>query len=146
MSRRILVVGLGRFGAAVATGLFQRGCEVMAVDRDMEIVSEFRDRVSYALELDATDPEALRSVDAGSCRIAIVAIGEDFESAVLAVAALKECGVPRVVARAGNPRRARILRAVGADEAIEVETEVGQRLAESLAEESDRATERRASG
>ena len=133
MARRILVVGLGRFGTSVATGLFQRDCEVMAIDDRMEVVNEIRDKVSYALELDASDPEALRSIDAGACAVAIVAMGEDFEAAVLTVAALKECGVARVIARAGSSRRARILRAVGADDVIEVETEVGQRLAETLA-------------
>lgn len=132
MARRILVVGLGRFGAALSTGLYEAGWEVLAVDRSMERVEPVRDRVSYALELDATDPAVLRSVDVEHCEAAVVAMGEDFESAVLAVAALKECGVPRVIARAGNARRARILRAVGADEVIEVETDVGRRLAAAL--------------
>lgn len=132
MSIKYLVIGIGRFGSALALGLTERGCDVIAVDRRMDFVEPMKDRVAYALELDATDPIALKSIDAGSCKAAIVAVGEDFESAVLAVAALKEIGVARVIARARNSRQARILRAVGANEIIEVETEVGRRLAETL--------------
>ncbi len=105
----------------------------MAVDMRMEQVESLKDRLAYAVEVDATDVEALRSIDAQSCAAAVVAVGEDFESAVLAVAALKELGIARVIARARDSRQARILRAVGASEVIEVETEVGRRLAEQLA-------------
>ncbi len=133
MAPRTLVVGLGRFGSALALGLAERGCPVMAVDMRMEQVESLKDRLAYAVEVDATDVEALRSIDAQSCAAAVVAVGEDFESAVLAVAALKELGIARVIARARDSRQARILRAVGASEVIEVETEVGRRLAEQLA-------------
>lgn len=132
MSNRILVVGLGRFGTALALGLAERGSEVLAVDRLMGPVEAVKDAVTHAVELDSTDPVALNSVEAGKCRVAVVAIGEEFEMAVLSVAALKEIGVRRILARARNPLHARILRAVGADETIEVETEIGRRIAESL--------------
>lgn len=132
MSNRILVVGLGRFGTALALGLADRGAEVLAVDRLMAPVEAIKDAVTHAVELDSTEPAALNSVEAGKCRVAVVAIGEEFEMAVLSVAALKEIGVRRILARARNPLQARILRAVGADETIEVETEIGRRIAESL--------------
>jgi trk system potassium uptake protein TrkA len=133
MAPRTLVVGLGRFGSALAIGLAERGCPVMAVDLRMESIEAVKEKLAYAVELDATDVDALRSIDAAACSAAVVAVGEDFESAVLAVAALKEVGIARVIARARDHRQARILRAVGASEVIEVETEVGRRLAEQLA-------------
>jgi trk system potassium uptake protein TrkA len=133
MAPRTLVVGLGRFGSALALGLAERGCPVMAVDLRMESIEAVKEKLAYAVELDATDVDALRSIDAAACAAAVVAVGEDFESAVLAVAALKEVGIARVIARARDHRQARILRAVGANEVIEVETEVGRRLAEQLA-------------
>lgn len=133
MAARYLVIGLGRFGTALALRLAEQGVEVIAVDSELEYVDAVKDRIGHALQLDSTDPAALQAVDARSCTVAIVAMGEGFEAAVLTVAALKECGVPRVLARARNPRHARILKAVGADETIEVESEVGRRLAESLA-------------
>ncbi len=133
MAPRTLVVGLGRFGSALALGLAERGCPVIAVDLRMESIEAVQEKLAYAVELDATDVDALRSIDAAACSAAVVAVGEDFESAVLAVAALKEVGIARVIARARDQRQARILRAVGASEVIEVETEVGRRLAEQLA-------------
>ncbi len=133
MTQRVLVIGLGRFGTALALGLTDRGAEVVAVDSELEFVAAVKDRIGHALQLDSTDPAALQAVDVSSCKLAVVAMGEGFEAAVLTVAALKECGARRVLARARNPRQARILRAVGADETIEVESEVGRRLAETLA-------------
>jgi trk system potassium uptake protein TrkA len=85
--------------------------------------------------MDASDPEALRSVDAATCHAAIVAIGEDFEASVLVVTALKEAGVKRVIGRARTPRQARILAAVGAAQVLELEAEMGRRLGLSLASE-----------
>jgi trk system potassium uptake protein TrkA len=134
--RRYLVIGLGRFGTAVATGLAQAGCEVVAVDRLMEYVEPVKDRVAYAIQLDATDTNALRSIDARSCDAAIIAMGGDFEASVMSVVALKDAGVQRVIARARDGRQARVLRSVGAAEVIEVESEVGRQLAQRLLERS----------
>jgi trk system potassium uptake protein TrkA len=134
--RRYLVIGLGRFGSAVATGLAQAGCEVVAVDRLMEYVEPVKDQVAYAIQLDATDTNALRSIDARSCDAAIIAMGGDFEASVMSVVALKDAGVQRVIARARDGRQARVLRSVGAAEVIEVESEVGRQLAQRLLERS----------
>jgi len=135
--RRYLVIGLGRFGSAVAVGLAGAGCEVVAVDRKMEWVEPVKDRVAYAIELDATDTNALRSIDARSCDAAIVAMGGDFEASVMSVVALKDAGVQRVIARARDARQARVLRSVGAAEVLEVESEVGRQLAQRLVDKSN---------
>lgn len=134
--RRFLVIGLGRFGSAVATGLAGAGCEVVAVDRLMEYVEPVKDRVAYAIQLDATDSTALRSIDARSCEAAVIAMGGDFEASVMSVLALKDAGVLRVIARARDARQARVLRAAGATEVIEVESEVGRELSKRLSQVS----------
>ncbi|HRI08642.1 MAG TPA: TrkA family potassium uptake protein [Nannocystaceae bacterium] len=131
-SPRYLVIGLGRFGTALAHALAEAGAEVIAVDSDMANVEAVKSRVAYAIQLDATDPEALRSVDCVSCKSVIVAIGENFEATVLCVAALKEVGVGHVVARALTTRQARILQAVGASEVVEIEVEMGMALGKRL--------------
>ena len=133
MAKRILVIGLGRFGTALALGLSERGCDVIAVDKRMEMIEPVKDKLSFVVELDATETEALAAIDAKSCSAAVVAIGDSFEQTVLTVAALKECGVARVIARSRDKRQSRILRAVGASDVVEVETEVGRRYAEDLA-------------
>lgn len=131
--RRFLVIGLGRFGISLAETLGREGCEVVAVDMNMANVDLVKDRVAYAMQLDAADPAALRSVDAPGCAAAIVAIGENFEATVLCVAACKEAGVQKVVARARTAMQARILVAVGATQVIELESEMGRRLGQTLA-------------
>ena len=132
MAQRYAVIGLGRFGLSLAESLAGEGVDVIAVDRDMEQVERVKDRVAFAVELDATDPHALRSVDIQACQMAAVTIGESFEQSVLIVAALKEVGVTRILARARTERQGRILMAVGATEVVEVEAELGRRLAKTL--------------
>jgi trk system potassium uptake protein len=132
VAKRFLVIGLGRFGMSLAETLAGRGYEVVAIDRRMVNIDKVKDRVAYAVELDSTDPAALRSIDAARCEAAIVAIGEGFEAAVLTIAALKECAVPRIIARARTDREARILSAVGATQVIEIEIAMGRQFGASL--------------
>jgi len=133
MSDRYLIIGLGRFGAALAESLSERGAEVIAVDTNMAEVEAVKRKVAYAIELDATDPAALQSVDPLRCKAVIVAIGENFEATVLTLAALREVGVKEIVARARSAREARILLAVGATEIIELEAEMGRTYGHKLA-------------
>ena len=127
-----MVIGLGRFGAALAEALTNSGCEVIAVDHSMQLVEAVKDKVAYAMELDASDPAALSSVDVKTCQTVVVAIGEGFEAAVLAVAALRELKVTEIIARAQTPRHARIMLAVGAHRVIQVESEMGRTFAREL--------------
>jgi trk system potassium uptake protein TrkA len=135
MAKRILVIGLGRFGAALAEELSKQGIDVIAADRQMKSVDSVKDSVTLAVELDTTDPRALESVEATACDAAIVAIGEDFESAILSVAALKEIGVKHIIARARSEREGRVFSAVGAHEVILIEPEMGRALARRLRSE-----------
>jgi trk system potassium uptake protein TrkA len=134
---RYLIIGLGRFGAALAESLAEQGAEVIAVDRDMAMVDAVKSKVAYAIELDATDPQALLSVDPLKCRAAIVAIGENFEATVLTLAALKEVGVRDIIARSRSARESRILQAVGATEIIELEYEMGRTFGKRLTGRAD---------
>jgi trk system potassium uptake protein TrkA len=132
MKPRFIVIGLGSFGTALALKLAAKGSDVLAVDLRMAAVEEVKDKVSLAVQLDASEPAALQSVEAETCTAAIVTMGEAFENAVLCVAALKEVKARRIIARARTPRRARILSAIGADEVLELEAEAGRRLGERL--------------
>ena len=130
--KRFLVVGLGRFGRAVAEGLIDAGGEVIAVDTDMHFVEAARDRVTVAAQVDSVEPDALRAVGAEEVDAAVVAIGADFAAEILTVAILKELGIKEIVARANTERERRILELVGATRILSVEAEMGQRLARSL--------------
>lgn len=131
--KRFLVVGLGRFGRAVAEGLIEAGGEVIAVDTDMSLVEAVRDRVTVAVQVDSVEADALRAIDAAEVDAAVAAIGGDFAAEILTVAVLKELGIKEIVARANTERERRILELVGATRVVSVEAEMGTRLARSLA-------------
>jgi trk system potassium uptake protein TrkA len=128
------VIGLGRFGSAVALNLLARGFAVLAIDRRPAVVQELSDRITQVVALDATSEEALRAVDIASFDTAVVAIGTDFESNLLTTFALKSLGVHRVVCKAMSERQRDILLRVGADKVVLPEHEAGARLAWHLAD------------
>lgn len=131
--QQVLVVGLGRFGSAVARELHLLGHEVMAVDRDARLVDAIAPHVTHAVQLDAADEEALRAVGAAEFSHAIVSISSAREASIYAVMALRNLGVRRIVAKAANPLHAAILERVGADRVLEPEREIGERLAHTFA-------------
>jgi len=128
---RVVVVGLGRFGRALAETLAEKDADVLAIDRDMEVVQETSEFLPAVVQADATDPEALASAGVKGASAAVVAIG-DFQAAVLATSILRDLGVERITARANSEREARILRLVGATEVVFIEQEMGRRIALSL--------------
>jgi trk system potassium uptake protein TrkA len=127
--KRVLVVGLGRFGAALAAELWETGCELIVVDKDPEAIDPFKARSGAAFVADANDPGVLESLGAKDVDVAVVTAGEDFEGTVLAVSQLAQLGVKTIFARAATERQAHVLRAVGATRAIQVEDEMGHRVA-----------------
>lgn len=130
--RPFAVIGLGRFGRAVAQTLTSKGAEVLAVDRDIEIVEEMRDQVTQAVCMDATDENAIRASGLEEVEAAVVAIGEGLEESILATTILKRVGVPRIIARAVSELHGTILESVGATRIIRIEELEGSRLARSL--------------
>ncbi len=127
--KRVLVIGLGRFGVALARELWDNGVELILVDSDETVLDGLKEYSHAAFVADATDIAALEGAGIKDVDTAVVGIGESFEAAVLTVAALERWGVPDIVARATTPERAAVLRSVGATRVHEVEAEMGQRAA-----------------
>ena len=130
--RQFLVIGAGRFGAALATTLYQQGHEVVIVDRDEEMIEAVMDDVTHALIADSTDEDALRKLGIGNFYAVIVAIGEDLESNILTTVAAKSLGARQVISKAKNEVSARVLSRIGADMVIRPEHDMGVRLAHQL--------------
>ncbi len=130
--KTFLVIGLGKFGASVAQELCRLGHEVLAIDREAELVEAIADKVTYAVTADASDPAVLSELEAGSYDCAVVAIGMDVGSSALVTLSLKELGLPRVVCKAGNATHRRVLERMGADRVIIPEQESGVKLAQGL--------------
>jgi trk system potassium uptake protein TrkA len=129
---QVLVIGLGRFGSAVARELERLGHQVLAIDRSEQLVNELAPDVTHALELDASDEDALRGAGAGDFETAIVAISSDAEPSIFATMVLKRLGVRNVIAKAGSLLHGEILSRVGADRVVFPERETGLRLAHSF--------------
>jgi trk system potassium uptake protein TrkA len=131
--RQVLVVGLGRFGSAVATTLAELDCEVACVDSDERRIQRISPLVTQAMQLDSTDRDALSQVGVGDFDVAVVAIGADVEASILTTANLSELGCNDIVAKALTLPHARILEKVGAHRVVFPEHEMGVRLGNSLA-------------
>lgn len=133
MKRQLFgVIGLGRFGEAISTRLAELGHDVIGVDHDEDRVRELADVVSQTVQLDATDGKALRAAGVADVDVAVVSIGEDIESSVLAVMLLHELGVRSVVAKAVTPLHGRILERLGVSRVIFPERDMALRVAQSL--------------
>jgi trk system potassium uptake protein TrkA len=128
----VAVIGLGRFGSSLALTLAADGCKVLGIDRDRALVQHLADDLTQTVALDATDEDALRAIDITAFDTVVVAIGDDFESDLMATVALKSLGVRRVICKALTERQKAILLKVGADQVVLPEHEAGQRLAHSL--------------
>jgi trk system potassium uptake protein TrkA len=128
----VLVIGLGRFGGTLALALSRLGHEVLAMDADGDKVQQFAGQLTHVVEADATNEAALRQVGAAELDAAVVAIGDDVESSVLATGALIDIGVPEVWAKAITLAHGRILERIGAHHVVYPETEMGERVAHLL--------------
>ena len=128
-SSEVLVIGLGRFGGAVARELTDLGFEVLGVDTDRRRVQRLSEVLTHALEADTTDPDVLEQIGARDFSNAVVGIGSDIEASILTTAALADLGVPNIIAKAVTTPHGRILERVGADTVVYPEHEMGRRIA-----------------
>jgi trk system potassium uptake protein TrkA len=127
----VLVIGLGRFGAALADTLVSLGHDVLGVDTDPNLVQEQAAILTNVLEADATNPETLRQIGANEFQHVVVAIGE-VEASVLTVAELIAMGVTDIWAKALNAQHARILERIGARKVVQPEHDAGARMAHQV--------------
>ncbi|MEA4941039.1 MAG: TrkA family potassium uptake protein [Oscillibacter sp.] len=127
--KSILVIGLGRFGKHMAMKLTELHHEVLAVDQNESRVNEVLPYVTNAQIGDSTNEQFIRSLGVRNFDVCVVAIGDDFQSSLETTALLKDCGAPRVVARATRDVHAKFLLRNGADEVVYPEKETAIRAA-----------------
>ena len=130
--RSFAVIGLGRFGSAMATTLAESGHDVIGVDGSEDRVRGLADLLSLAVQLDATDEKALLSAGIKDVDVAVVSIGENIESSLLVVTLLREIGIKNIVAKAVTPLHGRILEKLGVTRVVFPEREMAERTARSL--------------
>lgn len=134
IAKQYAVIGLGRFGRAVASTLHSQGHDVLCIDSDEEKVAQIlSDRIAtHASQIDATQPVALREAGVFEQDTVIVAIGNYVEESVITTLNVKEGGVPHVVAKASSEIHVKLLQKVGADHVVFPEYEMGRELARRL--------------
>ena len=130
--RQFVVIGIGRFGGAIAETLSRLGHEVLAIDTDEEVIQKISDKVTHAVAADATDESVLKSLGVRNFDVAVVAIGSDIQSSIMTTLMLKELGIRYVVAKAQNELHARVLMKIGADKIVFPERDMGERVAHNL--------------
>ncbi|MFW5694306.1 MAG: potassium channel family protein [Alkalispirochaeta sp.] len=133
-SRTVTVLGLGTFGLSLCRALAQTDVDVIAVDRHDANVAAIRDTVNVAITGDATDPAVLEGAGVADSDVAIVAIGENTESSIIATLNLQDLGIARIYARAMTHMHRRVLRKLGITQVINPEEDAAVRLAATLSE------------
>ena len=127
-----VVIGMGRFGAELATRLYACGEEVMVIDTDEGIIDKIADRVTRAVAADARDADVLRRLGVENFDRAVVAVGSDLGAAALITMNLKSLNVPFIICKAHDDTYKDILEKLGADRVIIPEWEVADKLALGL--------------
>lgn len=130
---QFVVIGLGRFGSAVARTLSEMGKEVLAIDIHAQNAGELSERVTQSVVADTTDKHVLKSLGISDFDVVIVAIGTDIQASILTTLLCKEMGVKKVVAKAQNEQHKKVLEKIGADLVIQPEASSGIKLATMLA-------------
>ena len=130
--KRVVVIGLGIFGFNIAKALFEGGIEVIAIDRDKDVVQGIRDYSTKAVVADATDSEVLESVGIQPEDVVIISFGEDLAAASLITLHLREMKVHSIIVKVPNEDHKKVLVKVGATEVIIPEKEMAGKVAKSL--------------
>jgi trk system potassium uptake protein len=129
----VAVIGLGRFGTALALELARGGTEVLAVDARPDIVQRLSGQLGHVVTADSTDPDALTEIGIADFNRVVVAIGNDLEASILTTALLTELGIRDIWAKAVSRQQATILERVGAHHVVFPEQDMGVRIAHLVA-------------
>lgn len=132
----VIVIGMGRFGSALARELMATGHEVLGVDTDERLVQQMSQELTHTVKADTTDESVLKELGIQEFDAAVVAIGQDLEASILTTSLLLQMGVPNVWAKANSQSHGRILRQLGAHHVIFPEYEMGKRVAHMVSGES----------
>jgi len=130
--KQFIVIGLGRFGSAVATTLVELGHEVLGVDNDEERVYALKDKITQAVQADITEEKVLKELGVKNFDAAVVSIATNLEASILVTMMLKEMGLKYIIAKAQNALHGKVLEKIGVDKVVFPERDMGIRIARRL--------------
>ncbi len=125
----VVVIGLGRFGSALAAELTNRGTEVLAIDNNAKLVQSLSGQLTHVVTADSTDIEALRQLGVPEFYRAVVGIGTDMEASILTASLLVDLEIPNIWAKAISHQHGRILERIGVHHVVLPEHDMGLRVA-----------------
>ena len=130
--KRVVVIGLGIFGFNIAKDLYESGIEVIAIEKNKDIIQKIKDFSTKAILADGTDKEVIESIGIQEDDIVIISFGEDLAASTLITLHLRELKVKTIIVKAPNEDHKRVLEKVGATQVIIPEREVADKVAKSL--------------
>lgn len=136
VKKQFVVIGLGRFGIAVAKTVYDLGHDVLVIDKDEDMIQEISDSVTHAVQMDATDENALRTLGIRNFDVAVVTIGSNIQASIMVTLLVKELGIKYVIAKGNTDLHAKVLYKIGADRVILPEKDMGVRVAHNLVSSS----------
>lgn len=129
---KYIIIGLGKFGSALGEKLTEMGNEVIGVDVRISKIENIKEKLTHAINLDATDPEAVDNLPLKDADVVIIAIGEDTGANIMTAALMKKKKVKRIIGRVVDPLQKTVLEAMGITEIIHPEEETAERWAKRL--------------
>ncbi|MBL7170816.1 MAG: TrkA family potassium uptake protein, partial [Candidatus Omnitrophica bacterium] len=127
-----VVIGLGNFGYQVATLLYEKGNDVLAIDRDGSKIELIKDKVTQAVVANATKKEVLSQLITSDIDVVVVSLGDKIEASIMTTLYLKELEIQNIIVKASSDAEAKVLNMIGASEIIFPEREIANKLANTL--------------
>lgn len=131
-NRTYAIFGLGRYGQAVAKELVRNGAEVLAIDKNEDVINDCLTDIPYCKCADITDPDVIKQLGISNIDVVIITMANNLEASIMATVLCKEIGVKNVIAKCSTEIQKRILKKIGANKVVLPESDSGTRLAKSL--------------
>ncbi|WKY48879.1 TrkA family potassium uptake protein [Eubacteriaceae bacterium ES3] len=130
--KQFAVLGLGRFGEALAITLSELGCNVVVVDNDEEKIQNIANKVTYAVTADVTDINALKAIGLKNVDAVVVSITSDINSSIMGIVNAQELGIQEIYGKANNAQHEKVLLKLGVKKVFSPERDMGERVAHTL--------------
>jgi len=130
--KRVIVIGLGIFGMNLVKTLYENGIEIIAIDKNKDIIQQVKESCSKAILADGTNKEVIESIGIQKDDIVIISFGEDLSASTLITLHLKELKVKNIIVKAPNEDHKRVLEKVGATDVVIPEKEMADKVARSI--------------
>jgi len=134
--KQFAVLGLGNFGGTLVEEFSKLDVEVLAVDKDEEVVNKYANKATYVVQANVIDENDLKALGISNVDYAIISFGNDIEDSVLATLLLKEMGIKQVWVKAANLYHQKVLEKIGADRVIHPERDMARRIAHHVGSET----------